>query len=160
MKEHLETAISGSFKFKPEIDRLHEEFADYNVTVLEPTRGWLYVPSGLYEYPSGFRPLPVERGMTIMAIEERFMRAVRRSDFLYLYDPGGYVGVSAAMELGCAFAHNIPVFASEPIGFEYFDLDIAAYMYCNERITVASPHEAATIIRQQLEAKEAALQSA
>jgi hypothetical protein len=39
MSELLTTAISGSFKFKPEIDALHDEFADAGVNVLEPSKG-------------------------------------------------------------------------------------------------------------------------
>lgn len=35
----LKTAISGSFTFKPEIDALHETFADYGVQVLAPPNG-------------------------------------------------------------------------------------------------------------------------
>lgn len=148
MKERLETAISGSFKFKPEIDALHEEFTDYNVTVLEPTQGWLYTPSGQIEYSDGFRPLPVERGLTTRAIEERFMRAVRQSDFLYVYDPGGYIGLSAAMEIGCAIENQKPIFASEPPAFEYFDLEIDAYLFFKDHLVVATPHEAVSIIRE------------
>lgn len=45
MKEgELSTCISGSFKFKPEIDRLIEEFQDLHVKVLSPEKGWLAVP--------------------------------------------------------------------------------------------------------------------
>ncbi len=148
MKERLETAISGSFKFKPEIDRLHEEFADYNVTVLEPSTGWLYIPSKLYGYPTGFRPLPVERGMTIRAIEERFLQAIERSDFLYVYNPGGYFGLSTAMEMASAFYKEKPVFLYEPLMVELFEGDLGMYLYCKERTTIASPSEAAASMRE------------
>lgn len=146
----LTTAISGSFKFKGEIDALHEEFADHGVTVLEPERGWLYIPSrvGLTQ-PLGFRPLPGERHMSSpREIEQRFLDTIRRVDFLYLFNPEQYLGLSASMEVGFALAIPKPVFAKEPISPVNVDYDLDKYSFLSEVIKVATPVEAAELIRQ------------
>ena len=70
----LETAISGSFKFKPEIDSMREAFADNNITVIAPDEGWLYIPKLVVSGSKNqFRPLPTEQGMTVREIEDRFI---------------------------------------------------------------------------------------
>lgn len=144
------TAIAGSFKFKPEIDALHEEFADSRVRVLEPSLGWLYVPTQIIAPTIGFRPLPDERHMSgIKAIEERFMRAVRQSDFLYLYNTEQYVGASAGLEIGCAIANEKPIFAKEPISLANVDYDLDCLEFLRDAIQVATPAEAARSIREQ-----------
>lgn len=49
----------------------------------------------------------------IAAIEERHLRAIRGSDFVWLHCPDGYVGASAALEIGVAHSLDVPVFAAE-----------------------------------------------
>jgi NTP pyrophosphatase (non-canonical NTP hydrolase) len=46
------------------------------------------------------------------AIEDRHLVAMREADLVWLHAPDGYVGASAAMELGHAAALGIPVFAT------------------------------------------------
>ena len=99
-KASLKTVISGSFKFKPEIDQLHEAFSDHGVRVLEPTKGWLWTPTMAYEL-GAVRPLPNERGLTPFEIEERFLRAIDQSHFLYLNNPS-----SKRFSLSFFFAQN------------------------------------------------------
>lgn len=58
--------------------------------------------------------VPADRGHTSAAIEQGHLRAMQTADFVWLHCPGGYVGTSAAMELGFAQALGLRVFASEP----------------------------------------------
>jgi hypothetical protein len=46
-------------------------------------------------------------------IEEGHLAAIAESHFVWLHAPAGYVGPSAAMEVGFAFAHRVPVFGLE-----------------------------------------------
>jgi hypothetical protein len=148
MEKWLEASISGSFKFKPEIDQMIDEFADHNVVVLEPTRGWLFVPSGkLIEV--GFRPLPNERGLDIGRIEQRFLDAIRQSDFLYVNNQEHYLGPSSAFEIGAAHGMNKPIFIREALTLPQFEYDFASYYYWTDALTVATPAEAAAAVRQQ-----------
>ncbi len=60
-----------------------------------------------------------ERDISEEVIERHHLLAIKQSDFVWLHAPNGYVGISAALEIGYAIAHNIPVFSyielSEPI---------------------------------------------
>lgn len=47
-------------------------------------------------------------------IEQRHLAALRSADFMWLHAPDGYVGASAAMEIGEATAVGIPVLCSTP----------------------------------------------
>lgn len=148
MERNLEAAISGSFKFKPEIDELIDEFADYNVTVLEPAKGWLYIPSRRI-IEVGFRPLPNERGLDIDQIEGNFLAAVDKSDFLYVNNLESYLGQSMVFEIGYAHGAKKPIFTRRPFTLKNFELEFAPYHYLNDVITVATPAETARIMRER-----------
>jgi hypothetical protein len=110
--QELSCSISGSFrKFKPEIDKLIDDFAELGVHVRAPAKGWLYKPHIIVAEWADFRPLPQEVGLSPRQIEDTFLDAIRRSDFLYLANPEGYMGSSASLEMGFALALGIPVFS-------------------------------------------------
>lgn len=142
MSEKLETAISGSFKFKPETDAIIDEFRDYNVTVLEPTKGWLYVPLGI-SIEDGWRPLPSERGLDISEVEDNFLAAIYRSDFLYVNNEESYVGETTALEIGYALARKKLIFCRNQITLENMDGDLIPYYFLRGSVLIASPKEAA-----------------
>lgn len=48
-------------------------------------------------------------------LEQEFMDNIRKADFLYVANVGGYVGQSAAAEMGVAITHGIPVVVAETI---------------------------------------------
>lgn len=105
------------------------------------TPGWLYVPP--VRQTSGFRPLPAERGMSIRQIEDDFLEKVRQADFLYIYNLHGYIGVSAAFELGHALEWEKPVYAREPLDFEAMEeYDLARRKWLTEYIKVMPISEA------------------
>jgi NTP pyrophosphatase (non-canonical NTP hydrolase) len=98
--------ISGSFRrFMPEIQLAMAELRQNDVKVLSPAEG-----PPMYE-TNGFVVLEGDRGVP-QEIEERHLDAVRRSDFVYVVNPSGYIGPSATLEIGYAFALGIPVFSS------------------------------------------------
>jgi len=137
MEHAPETAISGSFQFKPEIDRAIEAFRDYGVMVLEPTTGWLWTPV-LQVVSSPFRPLPAERGLELREVEDRFLAAIDRADFLYVLNPGGYIGLSTAFEIGYAMESDKPIYMQETPDFmELAEYDLARKAYLEQRITIA-----------------------
>ncbi len=49
----------------------------------------------------------------IVTIEERLLAAMRDADFVWLFAPSGYVGLSAAFEIGNAHSLGIPVYTDE-----------------------------------------------
>ena len=59
----------------------------------------------------GFLLATHEVGDTSDVVRERHLTALRRADLVWLHAPEGYVGASAALELGIAEALDIPVYA-------------------------------------------------
>ena len=52
-----------------------------------------------------------EQGISSRAIEAYHLLAICKADFVMIYAPDGYVGLSAAMEIGFATAQKCPVFS-------------------------------------------------
>ena len=52
-----------------------------------------------------------EQGISSRAIEAWHLSAIRQANFVMLHAPDGYVGLSAAMEIGFATAQKCPVFS-------------------------------------------------
>jgi NTP pyrophosphatase (non-canonical NTP hydrolase) len=69
------------------------------------------------------------------AIEARHIAALREADLVWLHVPGGYIGPSAALEIGIAHSLDIPVYASTRPS----DTNIAQFV-----TEAGSPHAAAT----------------
>lgn len=116
-KESIKCVVSGSFKFKPEIDLAIEELQDHGVLVLAPEKGWLYMPPSraMSLKDKQFRPLPSERGMSPAMVEDEFLRAMMKSDFVYVMAEDGYIGTMVAFELGAALALGLPIYSSREI---------------------------------------------
>jgi hypothetical protein len=122
----ITAVVSGSFKFKPEIDKTIETLEETGIKVLEPTRGWLIMPTLeiTKRLRSGqIRPLPTEEGLTARQIEDRFLRALGRANLLYLMNQEGYVGSSSALEMGYALGENKPMYALEPLDYDAMEID-------------------------------------
>lgn len=102
----LRTVICGSFRRDPH--GLQREFDALSIgcEILSP------VSLDFADPTAEFVRLPHEFAETEAEIEERHLAAIRGADFVWLHCPGGYVGVSAAMELGHANATGVPVYAS------------------------------------------------
>lgn len=61
----------------------------------------------------GFVRTRDELGRSIGDIEGLHLEALRASEFVWLHAPEGYVGSSAALEIGVAHSAGVPVFCSE-----------------------------------------------
>lgn len=109
----MKCVISGSFrKFYDEIAKLAKQFEAYDIDVLSPPISKVKNIDGGFAFLDGGMDDP-------KAIEKLHLEAISKSDFLYIYNPGGYIGTSTTMEIGYALAMKKPVYAlekpSEPI---------------------------------------------
>jgi NTP pyrophosphatase (non-canonical NTP hydrolase) len=104
----LTCTVSGSFRrFLPQISAKITECADQDVAVLSPRSVQALGDQGGFVFLKGDRGEPKE-------IECAHLQAIRKSDFLYVVNPEGYIGPSATMEVGYALALSVPVFSLEP----------------------------------------------
>jgi NTP pyrophosphatase (non-canonical NTP hydrolase) len=109
LSPHPKAVICGSFRRDPEL--LASEFrrlSDAGCTILSP------VDTNFVTEVDGFVYGQADIGRTAAAVEQRHLGAMQSADFVWLHCPGGYVGTSAAMELGFAQALGLRVFASQP----------------------------------------------
>ncbi|MFH1970963.1 MAG: hypothetical protein ABIJ05_01070 [Patescibacteria group bacterium] len=150
IEKDLKACVSGSFdKFKPEIDLAIDELNELGVTVLSPSKGWLYKPSQRIFNPKEdkFRPLPSETGMGIKEIEDDFLSNVKKSDFLYVINPEGYIGNVVGLEIGFAIASGIPVFLQQKINPLIIEND-SIWQEIEPKLKVCSIEEAITQIKK------------
>jgi NTP pyrophosphatase (non-canonical NTP hydrolase) len=105
----LKVAVCGSFRRDPATLRLECQELD--------SEGCLRLSPLDLEFVAidrGFVLAKHERGQQPHRIEAEHLLAMERADFVWLHSPDGYVGRSAAMELGFAHAVGIPVYAQSP----------------------------------------------
>lgn len=103
----LTATVSGSFhRFMPEIERAVQELSSAGVRVLSPA-----YPK-VVDHIGEFLFVASDRVRSIKLVQDRHLDSIETSDFLWLVCPTGYVGQSAAMELGFAVARQVPVFGS------------------------------------------------
>jgi NTP pyrophosphatase (non-canonical NTP hydrolase) len=104
--ETTEIVISGSFrKDLVGLTREFEELQDLGFRILSPTNTRAVAEEEGFIYMEG------EQTATPNTIELRHLDAIRRSAFVWLHAPDGYVGPSAALEIGFARASGIPVYS-------------------------------------------------
>jgi NTP pyrophosphatase (non-canonical NTP hydrolase) len=98
--------LCGSFRRDPEA--LHAEFTALRnrFDVLSPAS------IDFVEPEAEFVRLASELGESEAVIERRHLDAVSEADLVWLHAPNGYVGTSAAMELGHAAAIGVPIYCS------------------------------------------------
>jgi len=106
-----EVVLSGSFRRDVEgLKIIHEELTDLGCRVLSPA---LVEPSKEID---GFVYMTGEEVETPERIELKHLDAIERASFVWLHAPEGYVGLSAALEVGFAHAQGIPVFSrAQPV---------------------------------------------
>ena len=100
--------MSGSFrKAMTEISEAVYTLTDLGVHVLSPADPRIVGEIG------GFMFVASDKQRIVKQVQERHLAMIAVSDFVWLADPEGYVGPSAAMEIGFAKAKGVRVFASE-----------------------------------------------
>lgn len=106
----LKVTLSGSFrKHLGEIVKIIAEFSELDVEILSPAFTTPKNPDDEFVLFFG------EDSEDPKILEANHLNAIEKSDFLYLVNPGGYLGKSANLELGYALAFGKPIFSLEPI---------------------------------------------
>ena len=100
--------ISGSYRKDFEnLQRIFEELRDLGCTILSPSN------VSIVSEQDGFVYMKGEETETPDNIEDRHLSAIQKANFVWLHAPEGYVGPSAALEVGFAHAAGVPVYATE-----------------------------------------------
>jgi NTP pyrophosphatase (non-canonical NTP hydrolase) len=104
----MPVVLSGSFRRDPVgLREAHAELARLGCRVLSP------VTVEFVHEAEGFAYSADQLDSTVHEIESAHLRAITESAFVWLHDPNGYIGVSAALEVGTAAAAGVPVFARQ-----------------------------------------------
>ena len=103
----MKCVISGSFrKHYDDIAKLAQTFGEQEIEVLSPKI------SRVINVAAGFAFLESDASDNPKTVERGHLDAIRRADFLYIYNPGGAIGPSVTLEVGYAIALNKPIFAA------------------------------------------------
>jgi hypothetical protein len=98
--------VSGSFRrHLPAIQEAVQTLRDLGAVVLSPADPHIAGSFGEFLFVRS----DVRR--SIKGVQNRHLEAIGRADFLWLVCPDGYVGQSAAMEIGFAVAARVPVYS-------------------------------------------------
>jgi len=103
----LWATVSGSFhRHLPAIEEAVLELRRNGVRVLSPEDPRVVDAEGPFLFVAS------DRHRAVRLVQDRHLASVSKSDLLWLECPDGYVGTSAALEVGFAVASGIPVFAT------------------------------------------------
>ncbi|ACY14224.1 MazG nucleotide pyrophosphohydrolase domain-containing protein [Haliangium ochraceum] len=127
--------ICGSFRKHFEgILAVIEEFESHGIKVLSPKASPIVNPG------EEFAVLRADGDADPKTLEQRHLDAISASDAVYFYNPDGYLGASATMELGFALAQDKPVYAKER------PTDFTLKLFAEQ---VATPAEVAAGLRER-----------
>src|ERR1044071_3492641 len=105
--DELDIVLCGTFR--KDIEGLRssfEQLKDLGFNVLSPSN------LDIVKETNGFVYMRGEETQTADRLELRHLDAIERARLVWLHAPEGYVGPTAALELGFAKASGIPVFAT------------------------------------------------
>jgi hypothetical protein len=103
----LKAAVSGSFhRHLSAITAVVQEFLSRSVRVLSPADPRVVANQGEFLFVAS------DRVRSVRLVQDRHLECIRAADFLWLVSPDGYVGQSAAMEVGFAAAVGVPILAT------------------------------------------------
>lgn len=108
MDKQTVTLIGSYRKERSQFEKIYYELSE-TFTIICP-KGIDFV-----DHNASFVKLPHEVGQSIKTIEEGVLDAIRQSDFVWLFAPSGYVGVSASFEMGFAHSLGIPLFTDSEL---------------------------------------------
>lgn len=98
--------------FKRDINNLHKSYEELLTTgcqVLSPHSLDFVTES------DGFKKTKHEERRSYEELERHHLFSIAEADMVWLHAPNGYIGLSAAMELGFAIASNTPVYSRNQI---------------------------------------------
>lgn len=102
----LKATVSGSFhRHMGAIYRAVGELKEAGLDVLSPA------DPRVVDYVGDFLFVASDKLRSIKLVQDRHLRAIRSSDFLWVECPDGYTGPSVSMEIGAAYAFGIPVYS-------------------------------------------------
>ena len=108
--DDLDVVICGTFRRDVEgLRNSFDELRDLGFNVLSPARVDIATEEQGFVYMRG------EETQTPENLELRHLEAIQRARLVWLHAPEGYVGPTAALELGFARASGIPVFSTGQI---------------------------------------------
>jgi NTP pyrophosphatase (non-canonical NTP hydrolase) len=109
--DELDVVLCGTFRKDTEgLRRSYEQLRDLGFNILSPSNVEIISEKNGFVYMRG------EETQTSESLELKHLDAIERARLVWLHAPDGYVGPTAALELGFARASGIPVFAtSRPI---------------------------------------------
>jgi hypothetical protein len=100
----LTATVSGSFhRHLHDINLAVQELTLMGVRVLSPADPRIVDSAGEFLFVAS------DRVRSVLLVQDRHRQCIRASDFLWLVAPDGYVGSSAAFEIGSAVADEVPV---------------------------------------------------
>lgn len=101
--------IIGSFrKHYDQMVNIIDIFNKAEIEVLSPKKSIIINPEDdfvVFDYDL--------KRLSDKEIEDKVLDKMHDVDFVYLYNPGGYIGLSASFEIGYCYAHGIKVYAFE-----------------------------------------------
>lgn len=112
----LRTAVCGSYtKYEDMLEKDLSEFPECGVQVLSPKS------ARIDSVHDGFAHLQGDVSRNTRATEDGHLDAISKSDFVWIMNRDGYLGLSAAFEMGFAHAKGVPIFsrtklANDPLG--------------------------------------------
>lgn len=107
-RQAVNVTVSGTFRRAiGEVQDAVGTLTDAGVNVLSPADPRIVEQFGDFVFVAS----DVVRHLRV--VQARHMAAIAASDFVWLIAPNGYVGQSAAMEIGFAAAHGVPVYCCE-----------------------------------------------
>src|SRR5437660_1531589 len=102
----IRVTVSGSFtRHLDRIQNVVAEFKARGVTVLSPEQPFIV------DALDGFMFVASDRHRSVKLVQDRHLASIADSDFLWLEADDGYVGQSAALELGFAIGVGVPVYS-------------------------------------------------
>lgn len=107
----MKVVISGSFrKHLQDINQALKNFNKSEVKVLAPQTAEVINNKGGFVFIATDDPKK-----SADVLEKEFMANIKRANFLYVANAGGYVGQSMATEMGVAIINNVPIIVAEEI---------------------------------------------
>lgn len=106
----VRVTVSGSFtRYDEELGRTIDGMRGHGLQVLSPNTGTVE------QVDKGFAYLHGDPSRNKRWTEDRHLEAIASSDFLWIINHDGYLGLSTAFEMGFARAKGIPIYAPRPL---------------------------------------------